>query len=62
MGKPVGQWFSSFLMLGPFNAVPRVVELKLYLSLLHNCNCDMAINKDKVIKSPDISDVLELTL
>lgn len=49
-------------MLGPFNAVPRVVELKLYLSLLHNCNCDMAINKDKVNKSPDISDVLELTL
>ena len=35
------QWFSSFLMLQPFNTVPPVAmtpTIKLFSLLLHNCN------------------------
>jgi hypothetical protein len=36
------QWFSTFLMLQPFNTVPHVVvtipQIKLFLLLLHNYN------------------------
>lgn len=45
------QWFPTFLMLGPFNTVPHIVvtippAVKLFLSLLLNCNFASVMNQD----------------
>lgn len=43
------QQFSTFLMLQPLNSVPRVVvtlTIKLFLLLLHHCNCAAVMNSN----------------
>ena len=43
----VEQWFSTFLMLRPFNTVPHVVVTsnhKIISLLLHNCNFATVMN------------------
>ena len=42
------QWLSTFLMLRPFNTVPHVVVInhKIILLLLHNCNFDTFMNRN----------------
>ena len=45
--KSLDPWFSNFLMLQPFDTVPRVVmnpTIKLFLLLLHNCNFATVMN------------------
>jgi hypothetical protein len=43
----LGQWFSNFLMLRPFNIVPHVVvtpnQIYIISLLLHNCNFNIVI-------------------
>ena len=41
------QWFSTFLMLRPFNAAPHVVVTpnhKIIALMLHNCNFATVMN------------------
>jgi hypothetical protein len=46
MALSLGQRFSTFLMLWPFNTVPHVVtpNIELFLLLLHDCNFATAMN------------------
>ena len=44
---PVEQWFSTFLILRPFNTVPHLVVTpnhKIILLLIHNCNFATVMN------------------
>ena len=44
------QWFSTFLILRPFNTAPHVVVTpthKIFLFLLHNCNFATVMNHFK---------------
>lgn len=47
--EAVGQWFSAFQMLRPFNAVPPIVvtpTIRLFLLILHNCNFATVMNSN----------------
>lgn len=52
----LGQWFSTFLLLGPLDTVLHVVVTpnhKITLLLLHNCNFVIVMNPyERVIQPP----------
>ena len=46
-GKPLEQWFPTFLMLQLFNTVPHVVltpTIKIFSLLLYYCNFSTVVN------------------